>query len=62
MQLESRNLRSRLGLLKAASKIRLLGRETSIEAILARIDYSYRRGYAYHQSEVRRDPKLLAWV
>ncbi len=56
------NLRSRLGLLKAASKIRLLGRETSIEAILARIDYSYRRGYAYHQSEVRRDPKLLAWV
>jgi glycosyltransferase involved in cell wall biosynthesis len=56
------NLRSRLGLLAAASKIRLLGRETSIEAILARIDYSYRRGYAYHQSEVRRDPKLLAWV
>jgi hypothetical protein len=55
-------LRSRLGLLKAASKITLLGRETSIEAIQARINYAYRRGYAYHQSEVRRDPKLLAWV
>ena len=55
-------LRSSLSLLKAALKIRFRGQKTCVEAIRARLHYAYRQGYAYHQSEVRRDPKLLAWV
>jgi hypothetical protein len=59
---EQGSIRSRLSLLKAATEIRLPGCKTSVQGIRARLDYALRQGYAYHQSEVRRDPKLLAWV
>jgi hypothetical protein len=56
------SLRSRLSLLKAASKVKLLGQRKDIEAIGMRINYAYRQGYTYHQSQVRCDLALLEWV
>jgi hypothetical protein len=31
-------------------------------ALKERAYWAYRKGYAFHQREVRRDPKLLEWV
>ena len=35
---------------------------TECDLIRAKMRKSYREGFAYHQSEIKRDPKLLEWV
>jgi cellulose synthase/poly-beta-1,6-N-acetylglucosamine synthase-like glycosyltransferase len=41
---------------------RMAGRKSVTEQVRWRTKKATAKGYAFHQAEVRRDPKLLAWV
>ena len=34
----------------------------NVRRIKTKVEKSYKEGFAYHQNEIKRDPRLLEWV